>query len=412
MSDVVDGGLSVLLPDATIDIFSINTDTKDEILSLKDDWRYARVEVNAYHGSVEQAKAYYSQNNSPSLLIIETDEIGEDFVDSLEGLAGCCNEGTSAVIIGPVNDISLYRKLVGMGVSDYLVRPIDTKGVSDIFAKTLIEKLGVSESKLITVIGAKGGVGVSSISYALAEASSDILKQKTIILDAAGGWSYLARAMTNNEPIATLKDVASMVQKNNDQGLDRVIVEVNDKLSVLSTGADDMLEKAISHDEFEAVINNFMVNYPVVIVDASQADPLLKKILLRKAHKVIAVTNASLPSLRSAKSLLSNIDILKGGEDDNVELVVNLKSFLGNNDVPQADVDLVLDKKSALNIDYNPKIWGEIEVRTCKFADVKGGADILNKVVSLVDDVISSNRLETQSNKKGLLSIIGKISGN
>ena len=40
-------------------------------------------------------------------------------------MADVCDEGTQVLAIGDVNDIGLYRALIGFGVHDYLVKPID-----------------------------------------------------------------------------------------------------------------------------------------------------------------------------------------------------------------------------------------------------------------------------------------------
>ena len=44
---------------------------------------------------------------------------------ALDQLAAYCDAGTRVVVIGRMNDVTLYRELVRRGVSDYLISPVD-----------------------------------------------------------------------------------------------------------------------------------------------------------------------------------------------------------------------------------------------------------------------------------------------
>ena len=146
----------ILLPKARVSVFSTDQETLSSAAMLSSDWRYSRVDVDVHQGGVEQAIQHFQEIESPDLIILQTEDINDHFTGALEDLAGYCREGTSAIVIGPVNDVYLYRKLIDMGVSDYLVRPIKPEIFSHVIAKALIEKLGVSGSRLIAFVGAKG----------------------------------------------------------------------------------------------------------------------------------------------------------------------------------------------------------------------------------------------------------------
>ncbi|MED5423830.1 MAG: type II secretion protein ATPase, partial [Pseudomonadota bacterium] len=160
--------LNTLLPKAEVH-FHVQDDTAIAALeTLKQDWRYKRVEIIHEKGLLDGAINFYAEYEAPSLLIVETDSIDEGFMDKLDKLAANLDEGTAAIIIGPVNDVYVYRQLIAMGVSDYLVRPIDPQVLSEVVAKTLVDKIGVSNSRLIAVTGTKGGAGVSTLAQAAA----------------------------------------------------------------------------------------------------------------------------------------------------------------------------------------------------------------------------------------------------
>ena len=144
--------------------------------------------------------------------------------------------------------------MIDMGISDYLVRPVKKEILADVMAKTLIERLGIGDSRLIAFIGAKGGVGTSALAHAAAWGVSEMLGQKTMLLDSAGGWSTASVGL-GFEPSATLAEIARAAANNDEDSIKRMLFRASDKLSVLASGSDAMLEAPIEPEQFEQLLN-------------------------------------------------------------------------------------------------------------------------------------------------------------
>src|SRR5439155_1399277 len=65
----------------------------------------------------------YRTAPTPNVIILETEGRGR-ILAGLDRLAKVCDSGTRVVVIGRVNDVTLYRELVRRGVSDYVIVPI------------------------------------------------------------------------------------------------------------------------------------------------------------------------------------------------------------------------------------------------------------------------------------------------
>ena len=111
MADTTDH-IDVLLPGARVDVFAYSADTKKLFDELKNDWRFARVTIDAQEQNIDAAISKYKDYSSPDLVIIGTDDIGEGFIEKLGELAAHCVEGTEAVVVGPENDVTLYLSLI------------------------------------------------------------------------------------------------------------------------------------------------------------------------------------------------------------------------------------------------------------------------------------------------------------
>lgn len=390
MSDVSGVHTSVLLPSAGISLFVKDAGIREAALSLRDDWRFARVTINVVDGDVESAIAHYASNPSPDLVMVETLEITDDFAGRLEVLGGSCAESTAAVVVGPVNDVYLYRKLIEIGVSDYLVKPLSKDVLADVFAKILIERLGAENSKLIACIGSKGGVGTSALAHIIADVSGNILHQKTIILDAAGGWSYLSVAM-GGEAVTTLHEVGRAATSTDKDSFARMIIPVSDKLSFLGTGAESLMDDSISPENFEGVINRLMQSYPVVIIDLSGAPIDICRNILARANDVIITSTPTLSALRSARSLLNETKAIRGDKEDGIHIAINKKGVGSGYEVSESDMATALKIKPELILSFLPKVFCATEGQGKLLSTFPGSTDIIQSVRKFMETKLGLN---------------------
>lgn len=380
MNEADNRGTSVLLPSSSVSIYTKDPETLRAAQETEKDWRFARVKIKTVDGDVETAIQAYKEYASPDLVMIQTDTIDEAFTDRLEALAGHCDEGTGAVVIGPVNDVNLYRRLIDMGVGDYLVRPIEKTVLADVIAKTLIEKIGITGSRLITFLGAKGGVGTSVLAQAMACGIADILGHKTVFLDTAGGWSTAAVGL-GFEPATTLAEAAKVAAGNDEDSLNRMLLPLGEKLNVLSSGGDVMLEPTITAEQLEMLVGKLMVKYPVVIADLSQSPDILRKIMLTRANQIVLVATPMLPALRLGRSVMQEIKEARNGGHMDLALVINMQGMAPAFEVGKKDIEAAMECPVAAQIPFDPKIFCANEHESRKLTDDAAGRRLVEQTL-------------------------------
>jgi pilus assembly protein CpaE len=390
---------AILLPSAKVHFFLKDRATYEAANRLQGDWRFARVAVQVHDGGVEDAIRFYAQNPSPEILFIETDSTGQDFVGRLDALSQNCQANTSAVVIGPVNDVNLYRSLTAMGVSDYLVIPVPEETLAEVIATSLIEKLGASGSRLIALAGSKGGVGVSALAQAMAWISAETLGQKTLLLDGAGAWSSLPVGMGYEPAGSTSEAIRAVVAKDTDS-FRRLIFNAHEKLSVLATGTESMLETSPQIGQFEEILNTTMASYPVVIADLSGSVPSLQKTVLSRAHETIVVATPTLSSLRQARGVMQEIKKLHGG-GASIDLVLNMGGFAPGKEVTKSDIKAAMDCDPAAVIPFDPKLFVGAENEGKKISSEKAGQEVCEKLLPLVRKVVSREAASTATAEQG-----------
>lgn len=399
---------AVLLPTAKIDVFAAAEDTQKIMQELREDWRFARVEIDVEAGDIDAAIERYAEYSSPDLVIIGTDDISGTFIEKLGVLAGHCIEGTEAVVIGPENDVQLYRQLVGLGVRDYLVRPIDAEDMVGVIAHALFEKKGISESRLIGVIGAMGGVGTTSIAQMLAWDIAEELKQKTMLMDAAGGWSTLGVSL-GIEPSATLAECVKNAVDGSEEDIERVFSKVSENLTVFACGGDDMIRYAVDGDQYEKAVDRIMTTFPVVVVDLSCAPADVSHRMIERAHDILIVTTTGLTSLRSARALLKEVKALRGEKNEVIDLVVNKKGQFGAKEISEADIETALEHKPEAYIPYLPDVFTETEATGKPLAEAKGGSDVTMRLLNVAEHASGHEKSSPSKAVKTEGSVLDKL---
>lgn len=345
---------AILLPPSRVDVFAMDAATSATAGALSSDWRFARVGMDVVQGGIDAAIDKYAQTPSPELVIIETNDISDAFTARLGDLAQVCAEGTDAVIIGPTNDVHLYRSLVGMGVRDYLVRPVSAGDVAGVIARALVDKRGLADSRLIAVIGGKGGVGATMTAQALAWLVAEALGEKTVLADAASGTGSLGVAY-GVEPVTTLAEAARLGRDGSDDDMRRILQTASDNLSLLVFGGDAVLGDDPDPDAVEALFTRVMQKNPVVVVDLSGAAHPVQRRLISCAAHVVVVTSPQVTALRNCRTLITEIKHHRSSLD-NLDLVLNMQGMPAAEEVPAAEIVKALGVEAAAKLPYAPKL--------------------------------------------------------
>lgn len=389
------GAISTLLPTARVDFYTQDDATALTAEVLKSDWRFVRVGVQIKRADIDSAIADYAGTASPDLVIVETSDISENFIQKLGALAGVCAPGTDAVVIGPTNDVHLYRSLVGMGVRDYLVRPTPQEDIVKVIAHALAEKKGISNARLIAVVGSKGGVGTTTVAQMLAWDIAERLKQKTLLMDAAGSNGTLGVSY-GVEPSTGFAEAVRVGASGSDDDMKRIMQSVTDHLSLLVCGGDPVLSARPDPDAVEALINRALQKYPVVVVDLSGASRAVQKRIVSVAARVVMTTTPLLSALRNARTYLGEMKTVRAGLKD-VDLVINMHGMAPGAEVPFGDIKAALDLEPAAKIPYAPKIFAGSEASGRPVGQDRAAQDILRALLDVATRGADTTSKEEQS---------------
>lgn len=294
------------VPRINIQAFCEDQRTAQVLQEASQDRRLSKAHVTVQMGGVEAASQFYRNAPTPNLIIIESLHRRDALLGDLARLAEVCDSGTKVVVIGHVNDVLLYRELLQRGVSEYLVMPLGVNHVmeciSDLYTDPSAEPLG----HVLAFVGAKGGVGSSTVCHNVAWAITEAVQSDVVIADfdlpfGTAGLDF------NQDPVQGLADALSSPERIDEVLLDRLLSRCSDHLSLFA--APGTLEQSydLSTSACDKVIDVLRSNVPYVAADLPHMWTEWARQVAIQADHVVITAMPDLANLRNAKNLMEKL---------------------------------------------------------------------------------------------------------
>ena len=266
-----------------------------------EDRRMAKAHLKVQLGGLTAAVEAYRTSPTPNVIILESESHGDEIIAALDKLAEVCDSGTRVIVIGQHNDIVMYRELVRRGVSDYLIAPITpidvVRTVSGLFSATDAKPVG----RVIAVVGAKGGVGASTIAHNISWAWRTISNSiRCADLDLPFGTAGLDY---NQDPPQGIADAVFSPDRIDHAFVDRLLSKCTDHLSLLAAPATLERPYDFETEAFVGIFDALRVSMPCIVLDVPHQWNDWTRHTLVSADEILIVAAPDLANLRNAKNL-------------------------------------------------------------------------------------------------------------
>tara|TARA_R110000787_G_scaffold1489_1_gene6100 strand:+ start:13537 stop:14934 length:1398 start_codon:yes stop_codon:yes gene_type:complete len=344
------------LPAISIKVFYEREETRMMMDVCSRDRRMGRATLEAIPGGIPAAIAYMQQNPTPNLLMIESSANAQQILGEIDSLAEHCDENVQVMVVGVVNDIKLYRQLVARGVSEYLVPPFEPIQIIRSISSLFVDPDRPFVGKQISVIGAKGGVGSSTIAHNLAWALAENTLVNTTLVDLDLSFGTTALDF-NQETPQTIADALLAPERADDAVIERLLAKATDRLSLFTAPASINQIMDIPDEAFTTVIESVRRNVPYMVLDLPHTWSRWVQRTLVASDEVIIVCQPDLASLRNGKNF---IDQLKGQRpnDNPPRLVINMSGVPKRPEIPIKDFAAAIGIEPEIILPFEPELFG------------------------------------------------------
>jgi len=306
-------------------------------------------------GGLEAAIQALDAGMTPSILIVDVSSSADPEAD-LQRLAELCDTDVRVLALGSENDIGLYRDLMALGVSDYLVKPVTAEVIQAALAHMMApsEEDGgeARESRVTAILGARGGAGTSTVATAMAWLMAHQFDRKTVLfdLDLNFGTSAL---MLDLEPGKGLSEALANPNRVDELFVARGLVRESENLMLLSAEESIGSGCNIDIDAVTRLTNMLCATFDEVVMDVPRHALLADARILANVDRIVVVSDPSLAGLRDTRQILKAAR--EHAPEARIVTVLAQAGRLKDAEVSKADFEAAIDTVIDFTIPYDPK---------------------------------------------------------
>ena len=297
----LDEGPVVSIPHIKVHAFCVMEETSAALQGAAADRRLARAHTEVYMGDIGGAANFYQGRATPDVVFLEFEDDRAKVKEDLTRLSDVCDERTKVILIGRVNDVVFYRDIMEMGISEYIVAPVSVAQIVRAVGR-LYSEGEKALGRIIAFIGAKGGVGSSTIAHNCSWVISKLLGRNVVIADMDAAFGTLALNF-NQEVGQGLSEALASPERLDQLLLDRLLVRHDESISLLGTMGKLSQETDFSEGAYDHLIDLLRKVAPYIVLDVPHMWSGWVKSLLRAADEVVVVVEPDLANVRNAKGI-------------------------------------------------------------------------------------------------------------
>jgi pilus assembly protein CpaE len=395
-------------PRVSVQAFCETAETSAAVEAAGVDRRLGKAHLTIKMGGMAAAIETYRTVPTPNVIIIET-ERDNDILAGLDQLATVCDAGTRVVVIGNEDDDAPYRELVRRGVSDYVVGPVDTLDVVRSICGLFSAAEAVVVGRMIAIVGAKGGVGASTVAHNVAWAIARDLALDSIVidLDLAFGTAGLD---FNKDPLQGIANAVFSADRPDTAFIERLLAKCTDHLSLLAAPA--TLDRVYDFGEqaFDAIFDTLRMSTPCIVLDIPHQWSGWTRRALIGADDILIVAEPDLANLRNTKNMLN---MLKASRPNDRAPMYCL-SQVGMPKRPEitpSEFAKAIESQPIASIPFDPRMFGTAANNGQMIAEISSSHRASKMFLQIAQQM--TGRGDTKKPRGSLLSpIIRKLRAN
>jgi len=367
------------------------------------DRRMSKVSLRITSGGTAAAANMFSGAPTPNLIILETRANPANLLAELAPLASVCDPSTKVIIVGYYNDIGLYRDLIRNGISEYIVQPVAMPDIMGAMAAIFVDPEAEPLGRSIAFIGAKGGVGASTVAHNCAFGISNLFSTETILADLDLPYGT-ANIDFDQDPAQGIAEAVFAPERLDEVFLDRLLTKCSEHLSLLA--APSLLDRAYDFEgqAFQPVMDVLQRSAPVTVLDVPHAWSDWTRSVLSSADEVVICAVPDLANLRNTKNMLDALRKIR--PNDRVpHLILNQVGMPKRPEIAISDFCEPLEVEPIAIIPFDIGLFGNAANSGRMISEVDPKSPI-SETFSQISHIVTGRVAIKKSRKGGLLGLL------
>lgn len=349
---------------------------------------------------------------TPDVAIIDIDSDDEKAMQLVENIARN-HPACGIVVVSSRTDGQMILRAMRSGAREFLNSPVqidELVGALDRVSATGDGKQRSNAGSIISVAGASGGVGTTSIAVNLAVALAQNPERSVVLIDldlALGD----ADVFLDMIPDYTLLDVAQNITRLDLALLRKSLTKHETGVYLLPRPVQIEDISTISNDDFKRVLGLLKASFTHLVIDLSKSYSRLDIAALEASKHILLLTQLDLPCLRNVVRLLTSLEAYDG-VNEKVNVVVN-RAGLDKSQISSAKAEETIDREIFWRIPNNYQIISECRnngIPLLTQAPTKAITHSINELAEKLsgDQPVVSDEEGAKKDKKNWLKFLSK----
>jgi pilus assembly protein CpaE len=291
-----------------------------------------------------------AKEKNPDVIVLSMEEPVARAVQTMNSLADALPE-TPIIVYSSLSDASSVRRAMVSGARDYLVKPPRPEELARAIYAVLEQEerrrtrlLGdtaatAARGTVLTVFGAKGGIGKTTISTNLASSLCRHSNSSVAIVDMDTRFGDVA-IMMDVVVEFSIADVGRNIETVNRENISDYLVRHSSGVEILPAPLHPTEWGALSRQHITKIVDLLAQTHDYVVVDTPGAFNELVATALECANIILLVTSMDIASIEDTALALEMLRAASVSEDK-VKLVINHST--SSNSLRAEDVERVLE---------------------------------------------------------------------
>lgn len=316
-------------PRQTLHVLIVDEDPDSRVATRKALQR-GQLDIAGETGYGNQAISLAVQTH-PEAVLIAVEEPAARALETAEGIASVLPD-TPILIYSSIDESASIRRALVFGACDYLIKPLQGAALRTSILRSLereevrqMRRAGQlsyqGQGTVISVTGAKGGVGKSSVAVNLALALRLQTGASVAILDADTQFGDVA-TMLDLEPTKTAFEMLQSLKEIDRTNFRDFITADRTGLHVVAANDDKEAWKDVTSEQLQQVIALLSQVHEFLVIDTSGSFDGFVRTCVEASTLTLVITSGEVSSVRDTASAMRRLDTW-GVDRDKVRVILN-----------------------------------------------------------------------------------------
>ena len=278
-------------------------------------------------------------------------------------MLGSASSNAAIIVYSSLADAGSVRRAMVSGARDYLMKPLKPEDVSRAIYGILEQEERmrlhagsetteqVARGTTLTIFGAKGGIGKTTIATNLATSLAKITNSKVVLVDMDTRFGDVA-IMMDIAVEHSISDVARNIEDLDRESIKDYLVHHHTGVSILPAPLHPTEWRNVTPTHIEKILDLLARSHDYIVVDTPGTFNELIASTLELANLILLITSMDIASIKDTALALEMLRAAQVSEDK-VKLTINHSS--SSNSLREEDVERVLEYGVTWRIphDYN-----------------------------------------------------------